>query len=119
MALSEITSQLPALSFAELQELHEATAKAIKDRAEAERKELLAKMEAMARENGFAGLDAVLGSKSAEGASKQRKRGSVPPKYRNPSNAEQTWTGRGRKPKWVEEALAAGATLDEMLIDKA
>ena len=27
----------------------------------------------------------------------------VPPKYRNPENPEQTWTGRGNKPAWVRE----------------
>ncbi len=32
----------------------------------------------------------------------------VPPKYRNPKDAEQTWTGRGRKPNWVIEFLKSG-----------
>ncbi|RME59368.1 H-NS histone family protein [Candidatus Parcubacteria bacterium] len=43
-------------------------------------------------------------------------RGIVPPKYRNPDNPAETWTGRGRKPKWVEEALNQGKTLDDLLI---
>ena len=37
-------------------------------------------------------------------------------KYRNPDNADQTWSGRGLKPKWLNEKLVAGATLEEMLI---
>ena len=24
-----------------------------------------------------------------------------PPKYRNPNNPEQTWTGRGKRPNWM------------------
>lgn len=38
----------------------------------------------------------------------------VLPRYRNPDDASQTWSGRGRQPKWVAEALAAGRTLDEL-----
>jgi DNA-binding protein H-NS len=41
------------------------------------------------------------------------------PTYRNPRNSAETWTGRGRQPKWVREALAAGACLDDLLIDRA
>ena len=40
----------------------------------------------------------------------------IPPKYRNPDTARETWTGRGRKPKWVEAKLASGVSLDSMLI---
>jgi len=32
----------------------------------------------------------------------------VAPKYRNPSDANQTWTGRGRMPQWVQTLHAAG-----------
>lgn len=40
---------------------------------------------------------------------------SVAPKYRDLQSA-QTWTGRGRKPLWVEAALNSGVSLEEMLI---
>jgi DNA-binding protein H-NS len=36
------------------------------------------------------------------------------PRYRNPDDASQTWSGRGRRPKWVTEALAGGKTLHEL-----
>lgn len=42
----------------------------------------------------------------------------VAPKYRNPENAEQTWTGRGKAPLWVQ-ALQAAGTLESALIPKA
>lgn len=38
----------------------------------------------------------------------------VPVKYRNPADPQQEWTGRGRKPKWMETMLASGKTLAEM-----
>lgn len=49
-----------------------------------------------------------------------RKQGSQPKqppaaRYRNPQDASQTWSGRGRKPGWVSEALAAGKRLDDLL----
>ncbi len=39
----------------------------------------------------------------------------VAPKYRNPANPEQTWTGRGKSPTWVAELKTAG-TLDSALV---
>jgi DNA-binding protein H-NS len=35
------------------------------------------------------------------------------PRYRNPADASQTWTGRGRQPKWLADALAKGKSLDD------
>ena len=43
-------------------------------------------------------------------------RGTVPPKYRNPDNPAETWTGRGRQPRWVSAALEKGLTLDDLRI---
>lgn len=40
----------------------------------------------------------------------------VAPKYRNPDNPEQTWTGRGQKPVWLRELLEQGFSLDDFLI---
>ena len=39
----------------------------------------------------------------------------VAAKYRNPTNPEQTWTGRGVSPTWIQELKAAG-TLEAALI---
>ncbi|HXV36967.1 MAG TPA: H-NS histone family protein [Myxococcota bacterium] len=40
------------------------------------------------------------------------------PAYRNPNNSSDTWTGKGRPPKWVRDALASGAQLEELAIDR-
>lgn len=37
-------------------------------------------------------------------------------KYRNTENSEETWTGRGRKPTWLVEALASGKNLEDFAI---
>jgi len=38
------------------------------------------------------------------------------PKYRNPDNPSQTWTGRGKKPKWFTDALERGHSVAELEI---
>ncbi|TNC65794.1 H-NS histone family protein [Rubellimicrobium roseum] len=40
----------------------------------------------------------------------------VPAKYRDPANAANVWSGRGRSPRWYEEALRAGTPPEAMLI---
>ena len=40
------------------------------------------------------------------------------PKYAHPENSSITWTGRGRRPNWVKEALEAGKSLEDFLIAK-
>jgi DNA-binding protein H-NS len=43
-------------------------------------------------------------------------RAPVQPKYRNPANSSETWSGRGRKPGWLERELAAGRQVSEFEI---
>lgn len=40
----------------------------------------------------------------------------VAPKYRNPNDADMTWTGRGRRPRWVDECLDSGQSLEDLAI---
>lgn len=42
----------------------------------------------------------------------------VPPKYRHPTTGE-TWSGRGKAPRWLTAAEADGAQRDDFLIDQA
>jgi DNA-binding protein H-NS len=39
------------------------------------------------------------------------------PKYQNPNNAAQTWSGKGKQPKWVEDVLAQGHSLESLSTD--
>lgn len=50
------------------------------------------------------------------GSTNSGERKPVAPKYRN--EAGETWTGRGKQPKWVAEALASGLTLEDLMIEK-
>jgi DNA-binding protein H-NS len=53
------------------------------------------------------------GKAKAKGGSTGRK---IAPKYRNPNNHAEVWTGRGVSPKWVRELMAQGMTKEQMLI---
>ena len=57
-------------------------------------------------------------AKAPKTGKKTSPRGKVAPKYRNPANHAETWTGRGVSPKWVADLKAAG-TLDSALIADA
>jgi DNA-binding protein H-NS len=38
------------------------------------------------------------------------------PKYQNPKNPTETWSGRGRHPRWLSPQLRSGKKLDEFRI---
>lgn len=40
----------------------------------------------------------------------------VVPKYQNPKNPTETWTGRGKQPRWLKAQLRSGKKLDDFLI---
>ncbi len=58
-------------------------------------------------------LEQVFGGKRGRSKSKGTK---VKPKYRNTANAEETWAGRGKRPRWLADALAAGKKEKDFLI---
>ncbi|WP_425520343.1 H-NS family nucleoid-associated regulatory protein [Stenotrophomonas pavanii] len=41
----------------------------------------------------------------------------VAPKYRNPANPSETWSGRGRQPKWLAALVQKGKEPSEFLIN--
>lgn len=53
------------------------------------------------------------------GGKRGKRAGAGAPKYRNPADASQTWTGHGKKPMWFQQALKkSGVTADSLLITK-
>lgn len=48
------------------------------------------------------------------GARKTRRK--IKPKYRNPEDGSMTWTGRGKRPRWFNDALTAGKKEKDLLI---
>lgn len=105
--------QLDHLSLSELQVLRVKVDQEIESRRVQVRKEGLEKIKSIAAEYGLSAdeLKTLTAANKVAG-----KRGSVAPKYRDPNDTNNTWTGRGRKPKWVEAYLATGADLNAIAI---
>ena len=49
---------------------------------------------------------------------REDRRSEIAPKYRNPENPSETWTGRGREPKWMQHQIATGKSRDDFLISR-
>jgi len=105
--------ELDKLSADELKTAHHKIGKALESFQSRRKAEAHAKAAAVVREFGFS-LDEVF-NLGGEGAQDKPKR-IVAPKYIDPTDGSNTWTGRGKKPKWVEAQLEAGKTLDDLLI---
>ncbi len=98
------------LSLKDLITLELKVKKAIAMAKERERSELKQRIEMMAQDSGFS-VDELFAR--GRGAMKGR---TVAPKYVNPDNSSETWTGRGRKPKWLVAKLSKGAKMDQFAI---
>lgn len=60
----------------------------------------------------------VKGAKATKAVPKSgRKLPKVAPKYRNPANADETWTGRGKQPRWLAELTSQGKKVEDFLIN--
>ncbi|AUQ51231.1 putative regulatory protein, H-NS histone family [Phaeobacter inhibens] len=101
---------LTSMSRKELLELQANVEKALKDAEQRERIEALKAAEEAAAKFGFS-LDEIAGNSRSTA-----KKTKAAPKYRNPQNPEETWTGRGRKPHWVHAALTSGVDISDLEI---
>lgn len=101
---------LEKLSIPELNELQVKITKEIAQRKIDEKQKLISDVAAMVEARGFALDDIIGGAKTTKKG--QRKPASI--KYRNPQNADMTWSGRGRQPAWVKEWLAQGKPVDQL-----
>ncbi|RJL04099.1 H-NS histone family protein [Paracoccus aestuarii] len=97
-----------SMSLKEMRDLRTKLDRAINSYEDRKRREALNAIEEAAREHGF-NLAELTGAKP-------RRAGSVAPKYANPEDPTMTWTGRGRKPRWVVESLDAGKDLEDLKI---
>ena len=117
-----LEKQINKMTLEELVELHDAAGKLIKNFQKDRRKELQKQFKEMAAQAGFS-LSEVVGGRGAAAAaavvSVEGKRRNYKPKYQNPANPSQTWTGLGMKPRWVRDHLAEGKSIDDLRIPDA
>jgi len=104
---------LSTLSIVELRDLQQQIPQELKRRESQDKANILNEVRAFAKARGYA-IEDLLGKEAkvkAVGGS-----GKVKVKYRHPADASLEWTGRGRKPKWVEAWVAGGASMDALLV---
>jgi DNA-binding protein H-NS len=92
---------LEAMSLKELRQLQKDLAKAISTYEDRHKAKARAKLEAIAKEMGYALADLI-------GVEAKTTRAPAVTKYRHPENAALTWSGRGRKPQWFVDHINAG-----------
>ena len=92
---------LSKMSVDDLKSLKKDVERAIADFQKRKRNEAMKEMQAVAKKHGLS-LDEIVSGKGKARKSKS------PAKYRNPTNKDQQWSGRGRQPAWFKSALAAG-----------
>jgi DNA-binding protein H-NS len=108
-------SDLDAMQFDELWQIHEELTKILSDRIVAEKRELEKRLAKLNR------VEIITEPGSANPPSTtdrvpRRKYPKVLPKYCNPLAPSETWSGRGKRPRWLVAALKTGHKLDEFKI---
>ena len=101
--------KLDTLSLNDLKTLQKDIVRAIDTAEQRQKADAREQVEALAKKLGYTLAEL------AEGKVKSI-RSPAAPKYRHPENPALTWSGRGRKPQWFAEALAAGKTVEDLAI---
>ena len=95
---------LDKMSYAELLKLEERIQTAIAAKRVEDAASTKEALRAMAEKAGYS-LNDLFGKRGG-------RKGSGEVKFRNPKDTSQTWTGRGRKPNWLVDAVKKGAKID-------
>ena len=101
-------TELEKMSRKELLDLRDRVEKALVNAEKRERKEALKAAEKAAAEFGFSLSELAEDSPTSGKAARA--------KYINPADPKQTWSGRGRKPQWLHDALQSGADISDLEI---
>ena len=102
---------LDSMSVDEMWQLHEEISRVLSVRLTSEKRELERRLEQLRREKQAPSTD----FKEVAGAPR-RKYPRVYPKYQNPQQPSETWSGRGKTPRWLVAALKTGHKLEDFAI---
>ncbi len=107
------------ISLDELWALHEQISRILSSRIVAEKEHLEKRLKQLHRGE-KPKIAALVNSKSTEGKRDRprRKYPKVYPKYRNPADPSETWSGRGKQPRWLMSALKSGKSIEDLEISK-
>ena len=103
---------LESMTLDDLWSLHEEISTILSTRIQAEKLELEKRLAVL--NPGMNAIDEIGDTQAAIGK-QRRKYPQVLPKYRNPKTSE-TWSGRGKRPRWLVAAIESGHSMDEFRI---
>jgi DNA-binding protein H-NS len=122
---AKLQASLDDLSVGQLRSVQRYAEAKVRERAESEKAALIEEFRRRAEELGLS-LRELFGEGTTPAPAKQGRkprgegqkaeRAPVAAKYRSPQG--ETWSGRGRAPKWLQVAEAEGQSRDEFLISK-
>ena len=100
--------------------LHEQIGRVLSSRIIAEKEQLEKRLVRL--NSGKGAKKAILAGLRSPEKKSDRPRRSYPkvyPKYRNPDEPSETWSGRGKQPRWLVSALKSGKTIADFRISEA
>ena len=112
LAAAPQTPTIRDLPYLELKRLHEDIGVLLAQQEAEARQMFKADFIAKMHEYGMS-----LGDFKPTKAKKERKKSAVPVKYRDPDNTENSWSGRGRTPAWLQEKLDQGRAIEEFALE--
>jgi len=103
------------MSVDELWQLHEELSQVLSVRLTSEKRELEKRLAQLRREKESRQSEIV---DARNPPRERRKYPRVFPKYRNPEQPSETWSGRGKQPRWLTAALKTGHKIEDFVIGK-
>jgi DNA-binding protein H-NS len=106
---------LDSMSTDEMWQLHVEIGRLLSVRLTSEKRELEKRLARLRREKALPQSETVDGQ-LRDPPRERRSYPRVLPKYQNPNEPSQTWSGRGKKPRWLTAALKTGLTIEDFVI---
>ncbi|SMC29715.1 DNA-binding protein H-NS [Andreprevotia lacus DSM 23236] len=106
---------LSGYTLPELFQLQKDIDREIANRKVTDKHNLLVELQNLAAAKGFS-LNEVLGIESGKKLGGKKAAVAGKAQFRNPADANQTWSGRGRKPQWALDWINAGKSIDDLRI---
>jgi DNA-binding protein H-NS len=106
---------IDGMSTDEMWRLHVEIGQLLSVRLVSEKRELEKRLAHLRRENEVPQKEVA--SARQNPLRERRKYPMVLPKYQNPDEPTETWSGRGKQPRWLTAALKTGHTIDDFVIN--
>ena len=110
-----MANDLKKMTVKQLEKLRADVDKHLAEARARDKKTAIKALEKAAAEHGYS-LDELTGSPTKARKPRKAAKNTGKPKYANPADKSQTWTGKGRQPNWYREAVEAGKSPESMAV---